>query len=97
MTEAENALLERIHDELHCSPRITTSLVNGDPADFEVAVTWTRTLRMPGYSLQFGEDSVRAGGLEEALSKLLEAEQKHDADLLRYLLARVPAEREKTP
>jgi hypothetical protein len=92
MTEAENALLERIHRDYHCSPRITTSPVNGDPADFEVAVTWVRLVRHPGYSRAFEPQAVRAPTLAEALTRLLETEWLYDEHERRRLAAKEEAD-----
>lgn len=74
-----NQLLAAIH-RLNCGPRISTRCVNGNPDDFEFAVTWTRLLRLDGYSRGLSEQCVTAPTLPEALRRLIEAETKFDAD-----------------
>jgi hypothetical protein len=92
MTENENALLERIHAErihaeLHCSPRLSTTCVNGAPGVFEWTATWERTVRHPGYSRTLKEQAVRAPTLAEALTRLLETEWLYDEHERRRLAA----------
>lgn len=83
-----NALLEKIHRELDCSPRLRTSCRNGDPACWEWTATYRRRLRLLGYARDFGKASVSGRTLAECLRHVLEAEEKFDADEAKRLTTR---------
>lgn len=74
-----NALLADLH-RLGCAPVIRTHCLNNNPAEWEVSVTWTRLLGLPGYSRPFSEQAVRARTLPDALRAALAFEARFDAD-----------------